>query len=42
MAQASMQQGSAVDVRETLASASLDPYRDGLLPEVWKVNDASL
>jgi len=42
MAQASMQQGSAVDVREILAVASLDPYRDGLLPEVWKINDASL
>ena len=42
MAQASMQQGSAVDVKETLASASLDPYRDGLLPEVWKISDASL
>jgi myo-inositol 2-dehydrogenase/D-chiro-inositol 1-dehydrogenase len=42
MAQASMQQGNVIDVREMLASVALDPYQDGLLPEVWKANDASL
>ena len=41
MAQVSMQQGNVVDVREMLASESLNPYQDGLLPDVWMVSDAS-
>lgn len=42
MAQASMRQGSVVGVREMLASESLNPYQQGLLPEVWIANDARL
>lgn len=41
MAQVSMQQGNVVNVREMLASESLNPYQDGLLPDVWMVSDAS-
>lgn len=42
MAQASMRQGKVVDVKEVLASETLNPYGDGLLPNAWMANDARL
>lgn len=42
MAQASMRHGKVVDVKGMLASESLNPYGDGLLPDAWMPNDARL
>jgi predicted dehydrogenase len=42
MAQASIRQGKVVDVKEMLASESLNPYGNGLLPDAWMANDARL